>query len=238
MEGLKIAAARAAVEMLPASGVIGLGSGTTLAYAIEEVGKRMRAGRMDIVGVPTSYQARLLARQYGIPLRDPMDVDRIDVTMDGADEIDPQGNLIKGGGGAHATEKLVAAASRQLIVIADESKIVPQLGQRFAVPADVFPAALAFAMRCFRDLGGEPEIRTGKGKIGPVISDLGNIVVDIRFGGIADPARLDAQLNAIPGVVAHGLFVGLASQAVIAKLPADSPTVQVLEFRRTSTLTT
>jgi len=227
-----MAAALAVVDLLPTSGVIGLGSGTTLAYAIEEVGKRVRAGRMSIVGVPTSYQARLLAYQYGIPIRDSMDVDHVDVTMDGADEVDPRGNLIKGGGGAHATEKLVAAASKRLIIIVDESKIVQELGHRFAVPADVFPAGLAYAMRRFRDLGGAPEVRSGKGKIGPVISDLGNIVVDIRFDGIPDPARLDAQLNAIPGVVAHGLFVGLASQAVVSRPPADKPSVQVLEFQR------
>lgn len=232
MDELKKAAALAAVEMIPANTVVGLGSGTTLAYAIRELGLRVRDGRLKIVGVPTSYQARLLAVENGIPIRESMDVDSIDITIDGADEIDPPGNLIKGGGAAHCTEKVVAAASRRLIIIVDESKIVTQLGTKFAVPVDVFPAGLALAMRRLRDLGGQPAVRTGPGKIGPTISDLGNIVVDVRFPGIADPADLDCRINAIPGVVGHGLFVGMCSQAIVARPPLDKPAIQVLDFAR------
>ena len=114
----------------------------------------------------------------------------------------------------------------------DESKIVKQLGTKFAVPVDIFPAGLAFAMRKLRELGGQPEIRFGKGKIGPVISDLGNIVVDVRFPPMSDPARIDQQINAIPGVVGHGLFIGLCNQVVIAKPPEDKPVIEVREFRK------
>jgi ribose 5-phosphate isomerase A len=216
--------------MVPSDAIVGLGSGTTLAYAIRELGNRVRSGRLKILGVPTSYQARLLAVEHGIPIRESMDVEAIDITIDGADEVDPQGNLIKGGGAAHCTEKVVAAASRRLVIIVDESKIVKQLGTRFAVPVDVFPAGLALAMRRLRELGGAPAARFGQGKIGPVISDLGNIVVDVRFDGIGDPAMLDREINAIPGVVGHGLFIGMCSQTIVARPPLDKPVIQVLEF--------
>ena len=232
VESLKKAAAMAAVDLVPTGTVVGLGSGTTLAYAIQELGRRVQAGRLRIVGVPTSYQARLLGLESGIQLRDSMDVDAIDITLDGADEVDPKGNLIKGGGAAHCTEKVVAAMSKRLVIIVDETKIVQQLGTRFAVPVDVFPAGLAFAMRCLRDIGGQPAIRFGKGKIGPVISDLGNIVVDVKFAPMADPTRLDQQINAIPGVVGHGLFIGLCNQVVIARPSKDKPVIQMMEFKR------
>lgn len=237
MDELKKAAALAAVEMLPAGGIIGLGSGTTLAYAIEEIGRRIRAGQMDIAGVPTSYQARQLASEYGIPIRDPMGIDRIDVTIDGADEVDPQGNLIKGAGAAHVTEKIIAAMSGRLIIIVDESKIVAQLGTHFPIPLDVVPTSLSFVQRRLRDLGGVPAVRYGQGKIGPVISDLGNVVVDVKFERVADPASLDRQLNAIPGVVGHGLFVGLTSQVVVARSAVGKATVDVMEFHRKSAWT-
>lgn len=231
MDELKQAAALAAVDLVPTKAVVGLGSGTTLAYAIRELGRRAAAGKVQIVGVPTSYQARLVGIESGIPIRDSMDVDTIDITIDGADEVDPQGNLIKGGGAAHCTEKVVAAASKRLVIIVDASKMVPQLGTKFAVPVDVFPAGLALAMRRLREMGGQPEVRYGKGKIGPVISDLGNIVVDVKFPPIAEPARIDREINAIPGVVGHGLFIGMCNQVVIAKPPEDRPVIQVMEFR-------
>ncbi len=234
METLKKATALAAVDLIPDGAVVGLGSGTTLAFALEEIGRRVRAGTLRIVGVPTSYQARLLAVSAGIPIRESMDVDTVDVTIDGADEVDPAGHLIKGGGAAHCTEKVVAAASQRLIIVVDGSKLVERLGTRFAVPVDVFPAGLALAIRRLRGLGGEPVVRQGAGKIGPVISDLGNIVVDVRFDGIADPARLDAQINAIPGVVGHGLFVGMTSQVVAGRPPADDPKIEVIEFSRST----
>lgn len=230
MDELKKAAALAAVDMISNDMVVGLGSGTTLAYAIRELGERVRAGRLKILGVPTSFQARLLAVENNIPIRESMDVDAIDITIDGADEVDPQGNLIKGGGAAHCTEKVVAAASRRLVIIVDESKIVKKLGTKFAVPVDVFPAGLALAMRRLRELGGRPATRFGQGKIGPVISDLGNVVVDVRFDGIDDPAKLDREINAIPGVVGHGLFIGMCSQAIVARPPLDKPVIQVQDF--------
>lgn len=124
----------------------------------------------------------------------------------------------------------MAAASRRLAIIVDESKLVERLGTTFPVPVDVFPAGLALAMRRLRELGGEPAIRFGQGKIGPVISDLGNIVVDVRFAGIDNPAALDQQINAIPGVVGHGLFVGMTSQVVVAKGSPTGPVVRVMEF--------
>lgn len=235
MDTLKKAAALAAVELVPNGTLVGLGSGSTVAFVIEELGKRVRQGRLHIVGVPTSYDTRTRAKEEGIPIRDTIDVDSVDLTIDGADEVDPAGNLLKGGGGAHVMEKVVAALGRQFVVVVDESKLVQTLGQgKYPVPVEVIAPALPFVMRCMQDLGGKPIVRNGSGKLGPVISDLGHPIINVDFGPIADAPRLSQQLDSIPGVVGHGLFIGMANQVIVARSPADHPIVEIRHFPATS----
>lgn len=232
MDALKKAAAVAAVDLVPNNAVVGLGSGSTLVYFIEELGVCRRRGQLHIAGVPTSYQARFLAKECGIPLYDPMDIDSVAIAVDGADEVDPSGNLIKGAGGAHVMEKLVAACAKQFVVVVDASKQVNRLGERASVPVEVIAPALSFVMRRLRELGGQPTIRTSNGKLGPVISDIGHPIVDVAFGPIADPVWLDQQLNSLPGVLGHGLFVGMADQVIIAHPPVEKPVLETLQFTR------
>lgn len=236
MDALKAAAGLAAVDLVPTDTIIGLGSGSTVAYLIKELGERVRQGRLRITGVPTSYQTRLLAKECGIPLQDLMDVDRMDLAIDGADEVDPVGNLIKGAGGAHVMEKLVAASATRFIIVADETKLVQTLGERYPVPVEVIAPALSLVLRCLRELGGNPTVRCGSGKLGPVISDLGHPILDVHFGLITDVPRLSQQIDSIPGVVGHGLFVGMVDQVVVARSPAESPVVERLNFTRTTHL--
>ena len=234
VDALKKAAALAALELIPNNAVVGLGSGSTLVYFIQELGARVRSGQLQVVGVPTSFQSHFLAKESGIPLLDPMSVDNVAITVDGADEIDPAGNLVKGGGGAHVMEKLVAAMAKQFVVVADESKPVSVLGARTAVPIEVITPALAFVMQKVRELGGEAKIRSSNGKLGPVISDLGHPILDVKFAAITDAARLNGQLNAIPGIVGHGLFVGMADKALIARSPITAPVIETRQLTRTT----
>ena len=234
VDTLKKAAALAALELIPNNVVVGLGSGSTLVYFIQELGERVRSGQLQVVGVPTSFQSHCLAKEAGVPLLDPMSVEKVDITVDGADEIDPAGNLIKGGGGAHVMEKLVAAMAEQFVVVADESKPVRVLGARAAVPVEVITPALAFVMQKVRVLGGQPKIRSGNGKLGPVMSDLGHPILDVKFDAITDVVQLDQQLNAIPGIVGHGLFVGMVDEVLIARPPIASPTIETRRLTRTA----
>jgi ribose 5-phosphate isomerase A len=233
VDALKKAVAFAALELIPNNAVVGLGSGSTLLYFIKELGVRIRSGQLHVVGVPTSFQSHFLAKEAGVPLLDPMSVDSVDITVDGADEIDPAGNLIKGGGGAHVMEKLVAVMAKQFVVVADESKPVQILGARTAVPVEVITPALAFVMKKLRELGGQPQIRSSNGKLGPVMSDLGHPILDVKFDAITDAARLNQQLNAIPGLVGHGLFVGMVDKALIARMQANRPTIETRHFTTT-----
>ena len=181
VDALKQAAAAAAVDLVPPNSVLGLGSGSTLAFFIALLGERIRTQKFQVIGVPTSYQTRLLARQHGVPIQDAIDIDHVDLTIDGADEIDPAGNLIKGAGGAHVMEKLIAACADRLIIVADESKVVHTLGERFPVPVEVLVPAIPFTLRRLQEMGGRPTLRCGPGKLGPVISDLGNPIIDVQF---------------------------------------------------------
>jgi ribose 5-phosphate isomerase A len=232
MDALKKAVAMAAVEQVPDRCVVGLGSGSTLEFFIRELGRRVQEQGMKIVGVPTSLQARLVAKEAGIPVVDPLEADEIDVAVDGADEVDPQGNLIKGGGAAHVGEKIVAAQAKRFIVIVDDSKIVKTLGERFAVPLEVVAPALPLLLKRVKKLGGTPVVRTGSGKIGPVISENGHIIVDARFGPIQDVVQLDRELNAIPGLVGHGIFVRMADQAIVSRNSEKGIELSVMNFSR------
>jgi ribose 5-phosphate isomerase A len=211
---LKRAAAREAVALVEDGMIVGLGSGTTSELFLEALAERV-AGGLRVTGVPTSKRVAACAVARGIQVADLQDVPRVDLAVDGADEIQPRGlDLIKGGGGALLREKLVAAAADRLCIIADRSKLVSRLGERWAVPVVVVPFGWRQTADRIRALGGQPSLRYVDGS--PLITDDGLYILDCRFGPIADPGRLAGALEGLLGVVEHGLFVGLAKQAIVA----------------------
>lgn len=210
---------KAAAERVQSGMVVGLGTGSTTAYTIEYLGERLKQGEIkDIKGVPTSFQSEVLAKKYGIPLVTLDGTDHIDVAIDGADEVDPQKNLIKGGGAAHTREKIVDSLAKQFIVVVDSGKLVENLGSTFLLPVEVIPMAISPVMRAIEKLGGKPELRMGIKKAGPVVTDQGNLVVDVKFDTIDNPAELEKTLNNIPGVLENGLFVGVADLVLVGEV--------------------
>ena len=219
MDDLKRQAAARAVEQVRDGMKLGLGTGSTAKHFVELLGERVQAG-LKVIGVPTSEATRADAERCGVPLTTLEEVDRLDLTVDGADEIDPDLELIKGGGGALLREKIVAAASDRMIVIADESKWVQTLG-RFPLPIEVVPFGLGATRRAievaFAENGVSGQMDIRKAKDGHAfVTDGGQWIVDARLGRIPDSPRLATSLNSIPGVVEHGLFIGLARTAVLA----------------------
>jgi ribose 5-phosphate isomerase A len=209
----------AAANRVKSGSVVGLGTGSTTAYAIQHLGDRLKSGDLtDIKGVPTSFQASVLAKQYGIPLVTLDEVETIHIAIDGADEVDPQKNLIKGGGAAHTREKVVDALAEEFIVVVDSSKLVDKLGTTFPLPVEVLPMAVAPVTRAIEKLGGKPELRMGVKKDGPVITDQGNMILDVTFSAIDDPATMEQTLNNIPGVLENGLFVGVTDIVLIGEI--------------------
>ena len=207
-----------AARMVEDGMVVGLGTGSTATFAIEELGRRVREEGLSIVGVPTSFSSSMLARQHGLIVRTLDDVDHIDIAIDGADEVDPGKNLIKGGGAAHTREKVIDYLAELFVVVVDESKLVQRLGDTFPVPVEVIPMAISPVLRGLEWLGGKPVVRLAEKKDGPVISDQGNFIVDVHFDQIEDPAALETALNNIPGVVENGIFTG-AADIVLVGLP-------------------
>jgi len=219
MEALKRQAAARALEHVRDGMKLGLGTGSTARHFVDLLGEKVRAG-MKVIGVPTSEATRAQAAQCGIALTTLDEVDRLDITIDGADEVDPALELIKGGGGALLREKIVAAASDRMIVIADETKWVDALG-RFPLPVEVIPFGLGATRRAienaFAQCGVSGQMGVRKGKDGHVfVTDGGHWIVDAHLGRITDAPRLARLLNVIPGVVEHGLFIGLASTVILA----------------------
>ena len=209
IEEAKSKAASAAVKHVKDGFVVGLGSGSTAAYAIEALGERIRSECLNVIGIPTSYQAFLLAVKNGITVTTLDEHPTIDLTIDGADQIDSKLNLIKGMGAALAREKIVALASKQNIIIADKNKKVQILGENnHPVPLEVLPFAISFVKRSLEDINGKPVVREGKGKVGPVITDNGNVIIDAFLGTLVDVAVVEKELKMISGVVANGLFIG------------------------------
>lgn len=216
---MKHEVAKAAAARVQSGMVVGLGSGSTAALMIEYLGKRLQAGELqNIKGVPTSFQSSVLAEQYGIPLTTLNEVDRIDVAIDGADEVDPNRNLVKGGGAAHTREKLVDGRAEQFIVVVDSSKLVEALGTTFLLPVEVLPEAYRQVMKALEALGGKPELRMAVKKAGPVVTDQGNLVIDVKFDRIDDPASLEKEINNIPGVLENGLFVGMTDLVLVGEV--------------------
>ncbi len=220
---------RAAAAMVESNTIVGLGTGSTTAYAIQFIGERLAAGEIEnIVGIPTSFQAEVLSKQYGIPLTSLDAVDHIDLAIDGADEVDPNKNLIKGGGAAHTREKVVDALANKFVVVVDSGKMVDSLGSTFLLPVEVIPMAITPVMRQLEALGGKPELRMGVKKAGPVVTDEGNLVVDLKFEAIKDPAALEIAINNIPGVLENGLFVGVADTILVGEIIDGEPKVRTI----------
>jgi len=214
-------AALEAVKHVRDGFIVGLGSGSTAAFAIEALGERVKREKLHVMGIPTSYQAFLLAVECGIPITSLDEHPLINVTIDGADQITPELFLIKGMGAALAREKIVAAASKLNIIIADEKKKVKVLGENNqSVPIEVLPFAISLVKQKIINVGGMPILREGKGKLGPVITDNGNAILDSYFGEIAKPAELEVKLKMIPGVVETGFFVGLTDIAYVGTVSA------------------
>lgn len=210
----KQVAARAAVKLVESGNIVGLGSGSTAMHAIRFLAERVREG-LKILGIPTSQKTKQLAEQLGIPLTTLEEHSQIDIDIDGADEIDPQLNLIKGGGGALLHEKVVASASRSFIVIAESEKQVHRLG-KFPLPVEVIPFAVPVIKPRIEALGAQVSLRQypyGN----PYVTDEGHHILDCAFGEIADPSALAQKLRAIPGVVEHGLFIGMAELAIVGR---------------------
>ena len=216
-EDAKRRAALEAVKHVEDGFVVGLGSGSTAAYVIQEIGRLMRQEGLQVLGVPSSSQAFLLAVRSGVPLTTLDEYPVLDLDIDGADEVDPKLDLVKGGGGALTREKIVASAAKKVVIVADETKLVEKLGSTFKVPVEVLPFALATATENIKKLGGKPFLRESKGKVGAVVTDNGNYIVDVDFGPIDDAEELNRRLKLVPGVIETGLFLGLADVVYLGK---------------------
>jgi len=213
---LKRKAAVRAVDFIESDMVIGLGTGSTANYAIKEIGDKIQSGKLqNVVGIPSSERTAILARELNIPLTD-LDVHpTIDLTIDGADEVDPDLNVIKGGGGALLREKIVAQASRRIIIIVDESKLSPQLGTKWALPIEVVPFARRTEQIYLESIGGSVTLRVDENK-SPFLTNQQNLILDTHFGQISDPGSLVSLLNTRAGIVEHGLFLGLVTDVIVA----------------------
>src|SRR5580692_3468951 len=219
----KEAAARASLRFVKSGQVVGLGTGSTAAYFIQLLGEQVKNG-LKIRGIPSSDRSREQAAGLGIPLTTLDECQEIDVTVDGADEVDPQLRLMKGGGGALLREKIVASATKQLVIVADATKRVPVLG-RFPLPVEVIKFARAVVVKRIQALGANVELRRGTdGSL--YLTDENNYILDCRFGQIPDAEELARQLSDMPGVVEHGLFIGMASVVLVANGS------EVVELRR------
>ena len=228
---MKQAVAEAAVAQIRDGMVVGLGSGSTAALMIQGLGARLAAGQLhDIVGVTTSLQGEVLAAELGIPLRALNAIDRIDLAIDGADEVDPSFQLIKGGGACHVQEKLVADRAERFIVVVDSTKLVQCLNLDFLLPVEVLPGAWVQVQSRLKSMGGVAELRMATRKAGPVVTDQGNLVLDVRFeAGISDPIALERDINNLPGVLENGLFVNLADEVLVGEINDGVAGVRSLE---------
>lgn len=202
-----------AAELVKDGDIVGLGTGSTTHYFIEKLGKRIKEEEMEIKGIPTSYQSFLLAKDSGITITT-LEEYSIDIAVDGADEVDSQLNLIKGGGAAHTLEKIVDESADRFVVIVDDSKIVETLG-KFPVPLEVIPEARRTVSDHVKEYNGLPVLRMAERKDGPVITDNGNFILDVNFGSVEDPEYLEKELNSIPGVVENGIFAGIVDEVIV-----------------------
>ena len=228
---MKQAVADAAVEQIKDGMVLGLGSGSTAALMIKALGARLASGALkDIVGITTSFQGEVLAAELNIPLLSLNAVDRIDLAIEGADEVAPGFQLIKGGGACHVQEKLVAARADRFVVVVDSTKLVDRLNLGFLLPVEVLPGAWRQVQQQLAALGGNAVLRMAQRKAGPVVTDQGNLVLDVTMdAGISDPAALEKTINNIPGVLENGLFVDLVDEVLVGEITDGKAGVRSLE---------
>ena len=228
---MKKAVAQAAVDQIQNGMILGLGSGSTAALMIEALAIKIKSGEIkDVVGVTTSFQGEVLASELGIPLKSLSSVSEIDLAIDGADEVDPKFQLIKGGGACHVQEKLVAALAKKFIVVVDSTKLVEKLNLDFKLPVEVLPSAWKQVQKTLINLGGEANLRMAQKKAGPIVTDQGNLILDLTFrNGIDQPELLESQINNIPGVLENGLFVNLTDEVLVGKVESDVVGVESLK---------
>ncbi|KXB03003.1 hypothetical protein AKJ47_02980 [candidate division MSBL1 archaeon SCGC-AAA261G05] len=203
-------AAKKAAELIEKDMIVGLGSGSTVAEVIKILGDR----EIDATFVSSSSATQQLADEQGLSLTSLDGESSLDLTIDGADEVAPDFSLIKGGGGAHTREKIIASAASEVIIVVDKTKLVRELGEKRPVPVEVIPFAQGFISRQLEELGGGPQLRESSTG-GPFITDNGNYILDVKFKSIKDPSELESDLNKIPGVVENGIFTNLAGQILV-----------------------
>jgi len=216
MENLKKAAAEEAVKYVKSGMVVGLGTGSTTYFAIKKIGELIKGKELtDIIGIPSSVQSEELSKRFNIPLTTFDKYTEIDITIDGADEVDENLNLIKGGGGALLREKVLAQATKKEIIIVDESKLSEVLGTKWAVPIEIIRFALNVESKFLESIGGKPKLRISENNK-PFITDEGNYILDTNFGKIENPEILAQQIENRAGIVEHGLFIHLTSEVIVA----------------------
>jgi len=224
---MKQAVAEAAVNEVTSNMIVGLGSGSTAAIMIKTLANKIKAGELkQIRGVPTSFQSEVLALELGIPLIDLVSVDQIDLAIDGADEVDPAYQLIKGGGACHVREKLVASRANKLLIVVDQTKLVKNLNEEFPLPVEVLPSAWKQVKDVIEGMDAQCKLRMAEKKAGPVVTDEGNLILDVLFnGGIRNPKEIELQINNIPGVLENGLFVDLTYKVLVGKVENNQTVV-------------
>ena len=224
---MKQVVADAAIREVKSDMIVGLGSGSTAALMIKSLADEIRLGKLqNIRGVATSFQSEVLALEMDIPLIDLASVSQIDLAIDGADEVDPGFQLIKGGGACHVREKLVASKADKLLIVVDETKLVKNLNQSFPLPVEVLPNAWKQVKEAISEMNGNSILRMATKKAGPVVTDQGNLILDVLFNdGIKNPKEIEMKINNIPGVLENGLFVNLTVKVLVGKIEENIPVV-------------
>ncbi len=224
---MKKAVADAAIKEVHSGMILGLGSGSTAALMIRSLANEIRSGKLqNIRGVATSFQSEVLALELDIPLIELASVSQIDLAIDGADEVDPGFQLIKGGGACHVREKLVADKANKLLIVVDETKLVQNLNRSFPLPVEVLPEAWKQVQDVISEMNGNSILRMAAKKAGPVVTDQGNLILDVLFNdGIKNPKDTEMKINNIPGVLENGLFVDLTDKVLVGKIENKTPVV-------------
>ena len=224
---MKKAVAEAAVNEVNSNMIVGLGSGSTAAIMIKTLANKIKAGELkNVRGVTTSFQSEVLALELGIPLIDLVSVAHIDLAIDGADEVNPNYQLIKGGGACHVREKLVASKANKLLIVVDQTKLVENLNEVFPLPVEVLPSAWKQVKDVLEKMDAKCNLRMAEKKAGPIVTDEGNLILDILFnGGIKNPRKIELLINNIPGVLENGLFIDLTDKVLVGKIVNNQTTV-------------
>ena len=224
---MKQIVADAAIKEVESEMIVGLGSGSTAALMIKSLADEIHSGKLkNIRGVATSFQSEVLALELDIPLIDLASVSQIDLAIDGADEVDPSFQLIKGGGACHVREKLVASKAQQLLIVVDETKMVQNLNKSFPLPVEVLPNAWKYVKDRISEMNGFSTLRMATKKAGPVVTDQGNLILDVLFNdGIKNPKDIERSINNIPGVLENGLFVDITDKVFVGKIENNTPVV-------------